>query len=179
MERSSAPTDARESRRMLEIYLRDHYGGSTAGLALVRRCRGANRGTAWDGMLAAIEAEITEDQETLESIMGTLGVERSLFKSVLGTVGEMASRLKSNGRLFGYSSLSRLIELEALAAGIETKRNLWRALRHLEDVDVIDAPRLDRLIERATAQLEQVGDLHDRAAEATFANRRAPISEAL
>jgi hypothetical protein len=163
--------------RLREIYLRDHYAGSAAGLSLVRRCRRANRGTAWDTALAPIEGEIVEDRQALESIMGLLGVEPSPIKAALGAVGEIASRLKPNGRLFGYSPLSRLIELETLAAGIESKRNLWRALRHGNEAEVLDPSMLDRLIERATSQRKRVLELHDRAATETFASGRAPVSE--
>jgi hypothetical protein len=92
---------------LLEIYVRDHYVGSTAGVALVRRCRRSNRGTTWDTMLAPVEDEIAEDRETLESLMTELAVEPSHLKAGLGAVGERLGRLKSNGRLFGYSPLSR------------------------------------------------------------------------
>ena len=163
--------------RMLAIYLRDHHAGSAAGLSLVRRCRRANRGTAWDTALAPIEDEIAEDRQALESIMSRLGVEPSPIKSALGALGELASRLKPNGRLFGYSPLSRLIELETLAAGIESKRNLWRALRHGDEGGVLDPSMLDGLIERAMSQRNRVLELHDRAAAETFLSSRASIGE--
>ena len=163
---------------MLEIYLRDHYGGSTAGLALARRCRRANERTEWSEVLAEIETEIAEDQATLESIMTALGVAPSPVKSAIGAIGELTARLKRNGRWTGYSPLSRLIELEGLAAGIETKRNLWRALGRLEGSDVADAARLERLADRAGSQLERVRAAHERAAAVTFADRRALQSEA-
>ena len=54
--------------------------------------------------------------------MKELGVEPSPIKSGLGAIGEGWGRLKPNGRLFGYSPLSRLIERETLAAGIELNR---------------------------------------------------------
>src|SRR5262245_50708174 len=168
------------ARQFVEIYLRDHYSGSTAGLALVRRCRRANRGTMWDTMLAPIESEISEDRQSLESIMTKLGVEPSSIKSAFGAVGERITRLKSNGRLFGYSPLSRLIELETLAAGIESKRNLWRALRHVDEVTGLDATLLDELIERAKSQRKRVLELHDRAAADVFPiAERIVVSEAV
>jgi hypothetical protein len=176
----NAPARAREgenSRRFLEIYLRDHHAGSTAGLSLVRRCRQSNRGTTWDAMLAPVEDEIAEDRETLESMMRGLAIEPSPIKSALGALGEVASRLKSNGRLFGYSPLSRMIELETLAAGIETKRNLWRALRHVDDGEVLDVSVLDALIERAESQRKRVLELHDRAADDALAHDRTSVIE--
>ena len=90
--------------------------------------------------MQSVEDEIADDRQTLRSIMQQLGIEPSAFKSALGAAGELLSRLKPNGRLVGYSPLSRLIELETLVAGIETKRNLWRALRRVPDVAALDAP---------------------------------------
>jgi len=176
METSTPAGDAPDRRRMLAIYLRDHYAGSTAGLALVRRCRQSNRGNPWGRGLAPIEAEIEEDRLTLESVMGSLGVEPSPVKSAFAAIGERFARLKSNGRLIGYTPLSRLIELETLAAGIATKRKLWRTLRHVSEVN---SSQMDQLIERATAQLDGVLDLHDQAAQATFENQSAAMSEAV
>ncbi len=170
--------DHPETRRMLEIYLRDHHGGSTAGVALARRCRRANEGTEWSETLAELETEIAEDQDTLQSMMSELGIAPSPLKSAAGAVGELVGRLKSNGRWWGYSPLSRLIELEALAAGVATKRNLWRALRHLDRNDVVGASRLDGLIERAGSQLERIRMAHDRAAAVTFAESRQALREA-
>ena len=178
MERTDQSVDTPDARRLLEIYLRDHFAGSTAGLALARRCRRANEGTEWSGTLATIETEISEDQDTLESIMTGLGITPSSFKSAVGAIGEVIARLKSNGRWLGYSPLSRLIELEGLAAGVETKRNLWRALRHLDGSDVVGASRLDALIERAGSQLERIRTAHDRAAAVTFAGHRLPAADA-
>ena len=129
-------------------------------------------------MLASIENEIAEDRETLETMMRGLAIAPSPIKSALGALGEVASRLKSNGRLFGYSPLSRLIELETLAAGIETKRNLWRALRHVDDAEVLDASLLDALIDRAESQRKRVLELHDRAAENALAHDRTSVIEA-
>jgi hypothetical protein len=169
------PLAADDARSHLKVYLRDHFAGSTAGLALVRRCRRANHGTSWDVGLAAIEREITEDRESLRALMDRLDVEPSRIKSLLGSLAEMLGRLKSNGQSFAYSPLSRLVELEGLAAGIHAKRQLWRALRH---VDGIDESELDRLIERATDQLGRVTGLHDGAAAEVWGTGRAAVGAA-
>jgi hypothetical protein len=70
-----------------------------------------------------------------------------------------------------------VIELEGLAAGIETKRNLWRALARLDGADV-DAARLEALADRAGSQLERVRRAHDRAAAVTFAGHRVSAGHA-
>jgi hypothetical protein len=164
-----------ESNNPLSVYLRDHYAGSAAGLALVQRCRKANRGTPVDDVLAGIETEIEEDRSSLLDIMSRLGVTPSAFKAAVGTFSEVVGRLKSNGRIVSRSPSSTVVELEGLAAGIATKGNLWRALRaaapHHAELDVAE---LDRLIERATDQVARVVVLHDQQAEQAFVSTEPP-----
>ena len=122
---------------LLAIYLNDHLAGATIGVELARRARGANEGTELGGSLARIAAEIEEDREVLVAVMDRLGVGRDRVKSVFAWAGEKAGRLKLNGRLLGYSPLSRVEELEALSIAVEGKARLWRMLRELAD------PRLE------------------------------------
>ena len=168
---STSPDDVRtrEPHRLLAIYLNDHLGGSAAGLALVRRCRRSNAGTPLDRVLIDVEAEIEADQRTLEALMVRLGIGRNRVKRTLGSIAEFAARLKGNGRLVRYSPLSRVVELEGLAAGIVTKRSLWRSLRAIADRHpALDAAALDILVARATSQYDRVIAEHDRAAEIAF-----------
>jgi hypothetical protein len=173
---SSQPTvmnDAEpgDADRLLRIYLQDHFAGSTAGLALVQRCRRAN--PALEPLLADLERDIVEDRKSLETIMSRLGVQPSRVKSAFGSVAELVGRLKSNGTVTRYSPSSRVIELEGLAAGVVTKRNLWNALSTISaDRSELDAAELERLIERATTQLERILGAHRPAAAEAFATTR-------
>lgn len=160
---------SRTSRRPLEVYLRDHFAGSTAGLALVRRARRTSTGTDLHEVLAALEVEIDDDRRTLRDLMSRLAVTPSSFKSAVGAVAELVARLKGNGRLVRRSPMSPVVELEGLAAGIVTKRNLWHSLRAAVPAhQQLQADELDVLIDRATAQLERVQAAHDRAAAAAL-----------
>jgi predicted DNA-binding ribbon-helix-helix protein len=160
-----------DADRLLPIYLQDHFAGSTAGLALVRRCRRAN--PALEPLLAELERDIVEDRHSLESITSRLGVQPSRVKSAFGSVAELVGRLKSNGAVTRYSPSSRVIELEGLAAGVMTKRNLWNTLSTIAaDRPELDAAELDRLIERSTAQLEGIIGAHRPAAAEAFATTR-------
>jgi hypothetical protein len=71
---------------------------------------------------------------------------------------ERLGRLKLNGRLGTYSPLSRFVELDFLAMGIEGKKQLWATLRdlaaltsRLPDIDFDD---LIKRAERQRADLE-------------------------
>jgi hypothetical protein len=158
-----------DGHRLLSIYLRDHLGGASAGLSLVRRCRNADNDSASASVLADIEAQILEDRESLRALMLRLGVPESRLKELLGLAASVAGRLKSNGGLFRASPSSRVVDLEALGAGIVTKRNLWLSLLAVADsYPTLDRAALNVLAERATAQLDRLRAVHDRAAAVAF-----------
>lgn len=116
---------------LLAIYLNDHLAGATVGHELSKRAAGSNRGSEYGAFLDGLSREIGEDRETLIEIMGALGIRVDRLK-VLGAWGaEKVGRLKPNGRLLEYSPLSRVVELEGLALGINGKLSLWRALARL------------------------------------------------
>lgn len=114
--------------RLLPIYLDDHLAGSVAGVELARRARASNEGTKLGDVLAEVCVEIEADQRTLREVMQRLEASESRIKTAAGWLAEKVGRLKLNGRLHGYSPLSRVMELEGLLIGISGKRMLWRAL---------------------------------------------------
>jgi hypothetical protein len=140
--------------RQLDIYLSDHLAGATVGVELSRRASNSNRGTPRGEFLERLHHEIVEDRRTLVAVVRALEANTSPAKPALGWIAEKAARLKLNGRVRGYSPLSRLIELEGLEAGITGKRSLWEALARAFPDDVRLAPfDLDALIARAEQQL--------------------------
>ena len=157
-------------RKLLGIYLNDHLAGSTVGLELARRARSSNKGTEYGEVLERVSKEIEEDRETLQRLMKELGIRRDHPKVTVSWVAEKFGRLKPNGRLIGYSPLSRLVELEALALGISGKLSLWEALGEIAGEDArLDPEELRRLAERAERQRKKVWHLHQRAAHEAFA----------
>jgi hypothetical protein len=137
----------------LAIYLNDHLAGSTAGLELARRTAGSNEGTSYGRVLADVAGEIAEDRDALIDVMDRLSVGRDRAKVAGAWAAEKLGRLKLNGSLLSYSSLSRLEEIEGLSLGVEGKLGLWQALK----VSHGDDPRLrgvdlDALITRARSQ---------------------------
>ncbi len=141
--------------RQLDIYLNDHLAGATVGVELSRRAAKSNRGTAVGEFLERLHREIAEDRRTLLAVMRALDVDISPAKPAGGWIAEKAARLKLNGRLRGYSPLSRLIELEGLETGIAGKRSLWQALTRAFPGDArLASFDLDALIARAEHQLE-------------------------
>jgi hypothetical protein len=153
-----------KANHLLAIYLNDHLAGSTVGVELARRLRGNNGETPpFAAPLARVCTEIEEDRETLKALMAELDVRRDPVKPALAWIGEKVARLKLNGRLTGYSPLSRLVELEMLHIGITGKRQLWGSLDGLGGA--IEGFDFKVLAQRAEGQRDVVEDLHRQAAE--------------
>jgi hypothetical protein len=149
---------------VLAIYLNDHLAGATGGVELARRLRASNRDDAEMGeALAQICAEIEADRATLEGLMRHMGIRRGCVKPAAAWTAEKLGRLKLNGRLSGYSPLSRLVELEMLYLGITGKKQMWNALEHTlgKSVGEFDFGRLET---RAGRQRDRVKELHLKAA---------------
>lgn len=156
-------------RKLLHIYLNDHYAGATVGCELVKRAAANNREGDIGAFLKQLETEMAEDRETLKRIMSRLGLRTSIPKSSLAWFSEKAGRLKLNGRWMGYSDLSRLEELEGLALGVEGKISLWRNLKAIApSVPGLDEDELARLLERAERQRNELDEQRIRAAERAF-----------
>jgi hypothetical protein len=162
--------------RYLAIYLRDQLALGVVWRELARRAERNNRDTPLGQALAQVAAGIAEDVETFRSIMQRLGVRPNRVKTALAALAERAGRFKLNGRLRGYSPLSRFLELEILTMGIDGKKQLWGTLRdlaalgeRLPDVD------FDHLIERAEHQRATLEPFRTRSGAETFTSA-APVA---
>jgi hypothetical protein len=157
-----------DQKMLLQIYLNDHRAGAAGGLALVRRSRDSNQGTSLGDTLAALAVEIEDDAATLDRIAEHLGLRPNPVKQLAVQVAERVGRLKLNGRLRGYSPLSRVLELEGLLAGIDAKRKLWMALRAMVADGQIGGIDLCELSERAESQRERLISHHHEAVVEAF-----------
>jgi hypothetical protein len=158
-----------DQTNLLHIYIRNHEAAAAGGLELVRRCSKANQNSAFAPELQQLTMQIRSDRTALQDICRTLGVKLSAVERVVAIVGVTVGRLKTNGRIFRYSPLSRIFELEALAAGVMAKLRLWQSLSFLTDVDTrLDEDALLRHVANAKSQLDTIGRLHATAVEAAF-----------
>jgi hypothetical protein len=161
-------TPALLSSDPLTIYLNDHLAGATFGTELAQRMVRENTGTDFEQPMRQLAGDIGRDLYELESIVDALRKPRDQIKRAVGWGVEKLGRLKRNGRLLGYTPLGRVIELEALAAGVTGKRALWRSLGVLSLDGAPPQAILDELIARADAQLAEIERLHGLAAEVAF-----------
>ncbi len=153
-----------DDKKLLQIYLQDHHAAAVAGCELAKRAASNNQDGELAATLARLVREVDEDRRTLEDIMSDLGCSSNAVKDGFMWVGEKLGRLKLNGRITGYSPLSRVLELEGLIVSVTSKRTLWEALRssHRQRLERFD---LDALIERADAQLAELKRHHAAAAQ--------------
>jgi hypothetical protein len=158
-------------RKMLGIYLNDHLAGSVVGSRLAQRIVRQNEGNDYGTKVARVAREIEEDRATLRELMDRLGVDEQRARLAMAWVAEKAMRLKPNGKLVGYSPLSRVLDLETLTMGITGKLELWRSMEAVENGAKITGFDFSQLAQRAEAQREVVEDLRVRAAREALAKR--------
>ena len=89
-----------------------------------------------------------------------------------GWAAEKTGRLKLNGRITGYSPLSRLVEVEGLLIGVYGKRAGWLSLLEIAAGEPrLDEEQLLRLVSRAEAQLTELHRHHAEAAAEALVER--------
>ena len=114
--------------------------------------------------LARICSEIEADREALVRLMERLEIGRDPVKPALAKIAERLGRLKLNGRIRGYSPLSRVLEIEILSGMVGAKMQFWNALEQSfgESLDGFD---FHDLATRADRQGQRLEDLHLAAAQ--------------
>ncbi|GAA4807831.1 hypothetical protein GCM10025786_09480 [Nocardioides caeni] len=133
----------------LHGYLQHHWAGAGAGTSLFRRVAGSHRDPETAATLARLADEVSEDRESLASIMKAVGARPSRIGTVAARVGAELGRLKPNGRILTRPPLTDVIELEALFLAVTGKLAGFELLRSVADTDHrLDVGLLDRLIAR-------------------------------
>src|SRR5262245_29330326 len=146
--------------------------GAVVCANLARRLAASEREWTRVDALDWLAVEIADDRAALLDMMAALEVPVRHPKSWMGWTAERAGRLKLNGRIFLRSPLSRVLELEAMRLGVEGNAVAWRTLRaRAKTDDRLDADRLDSLIERAGAQIDQMEVLRTEAAADVLCGR--------
>ena len=154
----------------LRIYLNDHLAGAAAGIALAKRIRDRNTGPV-GSTFAELIPDLESDDRTLRDIVASMDFSGGGAKQLLADVVEKVGRLKLNGQIFGYSLLSKVEELEAMALGIEGKAKLWTALRTVAD----RRPQLQRFdFDKLEAQARLQ---HDRVEELRIESAREALAD--
>jgi hypothetical protein len=157
-----------DARTHLRVYLNDHRAGAAGGQALAKRCLRNNPRSELGDTLRQLLPDLESEAKTLEGIIERLDATANRAKQVLAVAGERAARLKLNGSFRRYSPLSRLLELEALLAGIEAKRSMWLAFASSAVSEAVADVDFEALATRATEQRSRLQPHHRDAARVAF-----------
>ncbi|WP_130011224.1 hypothetical protein [Serinicoccus sediminis] len=155
-------------RELLQIYLEDHLTGATGMVQRLTMMHQNYGDLPVAGEIAQLLQEVSEDRSRLSEVIRSLGLQRSGAKLLLARTGELAGRLKTNGRLRRRSPLTPLLELELVQSGISGKSGLWRSLTVHADSLGLDAEEFRSLEERAYRQLDDVVAAHRRLTREAF-----------
>jgi hypothetical protein len=145
------------STEALLTYLNDHVAGAVAAVELLDHLIELHRASDRRTFYQTVRAEIIEDQEVLQGLVGRIGGRESQVRKAAAWLAEKLAQAKLalDDRVTGQ--LRTFEALEALALGIQGKLLLWKALNQtaranpaLQGVDFV------RLQERAQNQYERV-----------------------
>lgn len=154
----------------LGTYLNDHLGGAVGGTELAAKLAADNEGTPLGQFLADLHRDIGVDLKTLERLMQALDVQKNPMKQATGWLLEKVSRLKLNERVTGGADFLIMLQIEALATGIDGKCAMWLALRELGDADGhYGGMDMNELVERAKSQRAGLEEHRLAAAARAFA----------
>jgi hypothetical protein len=124
-----------ESDKRLRIYLNDHAALMFGELELVRRCRHSNRNIPLSEFLERMHVEVKAQRSVVKDVMHRIGGRESLIKGSGAWLAEKLGRFKLNGTVLTYSSLSRVLELETLAAAALERIAVWDNLDAIAAAD--------------------------------------------
>jgi hypothetical protein len=112
----------------LASYMKRHHTCATAGCRLAAHLAQQGGSTS---SLRGLDTEIRSDRYALEALMDALGIERGPVHRSATLVANAVGALRMSSTWRGPSPLRSLLELEALAIGIEGKKRLWMSLKLL------------------------------------------------
>jgi hypothetical protein len=152
----------------LDSYLNDHLAGSVGALELVAHWAHLYEGKPLGTFFTDLEAEIRADQDTLQDLMRSLGIEESKVRQAGAWAAEKVGRARFMIAGDEPTGLGLVLTLEGLIMGITGKKLMWRALAaaNLPKIEAFDFKELQR---RAELQIERTEAERIRAAQRAFA----------
>lgn len=112
----------------LSTYLNDHLAGSVGALELLEDLINACTEPLRREEMRALKQEITDDQDLVKKLLGSLPSEESAVKKAGAWVAQKLSRAKLKLTDPGSDALGEVEAFEILSLGIEGKKGLWKVL---------------------------------------------------
>lgn len=154
----------------LGIYLKDHLGGAQVAVDLLEAMCNQHEEEFYREFARKLLPDIQSDDDTLRSIIATIGDEPSGIKNAGGWLLEKLTRLKLGHT--GSTGLAMFESLEMLALGIIGKRSLWKALQVISKEDIrLRQYDFETLVHRAEDQFQAVEQERLRLASQVLVSR--------
>jgi hypothetical protein len=152
----------------LAIYLHDHLAGSRFAIELLKSLQEQYTDQPLGEFARVLESDVTADQETLQTIIESVGQAHLDLKEAAGWFAEKAAQLKlREDHLSG--GIGTFEALETLMLGIRGKLALWRVLPVVRKVNPrVPSLDFDRLAASAEEQGARVEKQRLRLAATTF-----------
>ena len=156
----------------LLIYLDDHLALMVGEVELIGRCWRSNQGTTLGEFLQTLESEVQTQESVARDVIGRLGSKEgvdSKLKQCAAWFAEKLGRFKLNDSLLSYSALSRVVELEALAAAAQERIAIWDNLDALAAKDSrLSGITFSQFRDQAQQHLENLNSYGRTAATTAF-----------
>lgn len=110
------------------LYLDARLAVAEGWIALVRRMARENHGTDLGADLQELLGDLLDEPPVLRSMLLQVGGREHRLKQRLARWAERLGRLRRNGSVLRYSPLSRLDEIEGLAAALTLRAEMWESL---------------------------------------------------
>ncbi len=163
--------------KRLQIYLDDHAALMLGELELVRRCQHSNRRDPLGRFLERLHLEVYAQRSIVQDVMHRVGGKASFVKGSGAWLAEKLGRFKLNGTLLTYSSLSRVLELETLAAAALERIALWENLDAIAGSDTrLAGITFDFFREQSTDHLDELNRRRRYAAMQALSAKGSPGS---
>ena len=94
-------------------------------LELVRRCQHSTRSNPLGEFLERMHVDVKAQRSVVKDATHRIGGRGSLVKGSGAWLAEKLGRFKLNGTVFTYSSLSRVLELDTMAAATVERLAVW------------------------------------------------------
>lgn len=145
---------------MLQSYLQDHLTGAAGGRARVSDMAERYADTPLGPRLRDIADQIDAEHQALAQIIDRLGLRQPLVGRLVARAGELAGRLKPNGRLLRTVPTTALLEIELMRSAVNGKRGLWETLaEHAAELG-LDAAEMQQRADDAGEQAQVLAELH-------------------
>jgi hypothetical protein len=139
----------------LASYLNDHLAGSISALELIAHWAEVHKGEPLGRFFVETEREIKADQDTLRTVMRTLGVEESKVRQAGAWAAEKVGRARLIMAGDEPGSLGLVLTLEGLIMGVTGKKLMWVSLAAAK-LPPLNSYNFEQLQRRAAQQVERI-----------------------